>query len=77
MRPSHLIIIEQVIISSVTSAVDDKRSESSTNIAEEDTEVMEEKEEVDKMSGVTSASSCCKCKLPIPEERERFISRMV
>ena len=74
MRP--MIIMEQVVISSVTSAVDDKRSESSTNIAEEDTEVME-KEEVDKMSGVTSASSCCKCKLPIPEERERFISRMV
>ena len=67
-----------MIISSVTSAVDDKRSESSTNIAEEeDTEVREEKEEVDKMSGVTSASSCCKCKMPIPEERERFISRMV
>ena len=75
MRP--MIIIEQVIISSVTSAVDDKRSESSTNIAEEDTEVMEDKEEVDKMSGVTSTSSCCKCHLPIPEERERFISRMV
>ena len=59
------IIIEQVIITSVTSAVDDKRSDSSTNIAEDQTgcaePVIEGGEEVDKMSGVTSASSCCRC----------------
>ena len=70
--------MEQVIITSVTSAVDDKRSESSTNIAEDQTGSAEPVlEEVDKMSAVTSASSCCRCKLPISEEKERFISRMV
>ena len=72
-------LTDQVIITSVTSAVDEKRSESSTNISEDetsDTEAREEADLADKMSSVT-ASSCCRCKLPITGEKERFISRVV
>ena len=71
--------IFQVIITSVTSAVNDKKSDSSTNISEDDTnEVEDDVKDDEKMSTVT-CQSCSRCNQPLTRgvEKERFISRMV
>merc|ERR1712025_672242 len=76
-------ISDQVIITSVTSAVNEKKSDSSTNISEDETnedgdEVNKDVKDDEKMSTVT-CQSCSRCNQPLKRgvERERFISRMV
>ena len=69
-----------MIITSITSAVDDKKSDSSTNITESDDDSTDDAtKEDDKMTSVT-CQSCSRCNQPLPNaapEKERYISRVL